>query len=182
MKERLGDDLGIAQCHINLGEAYRALGDPAQAIAHLEQGLTIAQEIGASDDEAECHRQLAECYLETDDPERAMAACQEALAHAEEIGDRREKGIIHRVLGNACLRRGDLASALAHLERSAAMLRELNHGLELGDALCDYARALAESGQTELARERYLEALALFEGLEMPQEQARVQAALDQLP
>ncbi|MDY7077850.1 MAG: tetratricopeptide repeat protein [Chloroflexota bacterium] len=181
MKERLGDNLGIADCYINLGEAYRAQGDPTQAVVHLEKGLSIAQEIGASQAETECHRQLAECYLEIKDLDRAMTACREALAHARKIGDRKEEGIIYRVLGNVYLQGKDLVSALTHLEQSVAILRELNQEFDLGTALYDYAQVLIQSGKAAPARERLTEALVLFERLQLPQEQARVQAALDQL-
>jgi len=181
MKEHLGDNLGIAQCHINLGETYRTQDSPAQAIIHLEQALSIAHEIGASQYEAQCHRQLAECHLEANEPKHALAACRKALKHAEEIGDRKEEGVIHRVLGNAALQGGEPASALAHLDQSVAILRELNQEFDLGTALYDHAQVLTELGQTALAREQLLAALDLFERLDLPQEQARVQSALDQL-
>jgi predicted ATPase len=180
-RERLGHNLGMADCHINLGEVYRAQGDLAQAITHLEKGLAIAQEIGASDAEAECHRQLAESYLESNDLERALGACREALAHAQEIGDRKEEAIIYRVLGNAYLQARDAASATGYLEQSVAILRELHQEFDLGTTLHDHAQALIELGRTALAREQLSAALDLFRRLDLPQEQARVQAALDRL-
>lgn len=180
MKERLGDKSGVADCHINLGEAYRAQGNAAQAISHLEKGLVIAQEIGASQAETECHRQLAECCLEMGELDGALMACQAALEHAHRIGDRKEEGIIYRVMGNAYTLRHDLNSARDRLEQSITILRELNQEFDLGAVLYDYAQVLKESGQAAQARERLLEAGALFEQLHLPQEQARVQAALDQ--
>ena len=143
--------------------------------------MSIAREIGASQDEAECHRQLAECYLESNEPERALAACEKALAHAREIGDRREQGIIRRVVGNVYLQNDEPASAMPHLEQSVAILRDLNREFDLGAALHDYARALIQLGQAPLAREQLSAALELFERLDLPQEQARVRAALEQL-
>jgi len=181
MKERLGDNLGIAQCHMNLGEAYRTQGNPAQAIVHLEKGLGIVQEIGASQDEMRGHRELAECYLEINQPDRALAACQEALEHAHKIGDRKEEGIVYRVLGNAYLQLRDTSSAITHLERSIAILSELNQEFDLGMALYDHARVLIELKQVAQARERLLEALALFERLQLPLERAKVKFVLGQL-
>ena len=181
MKERLNDGMGIADCHINLGEAYRAQSNPTQAIAHLEKGLAIAQQIGASQAEAECHRQLAECYLEIQRPDNALAMCREALAHTQEIGDRNEEAVIYRVMGNAYLQLRDPGSAVAHLQQSIAILRELNREYDLGTALYDYARILVELGQIVPARERLLEAVALFERLQLPQEQAKARFVLDQL-
>ena len=181
MTERLGDNLGIADCHINLGEAFRAQGDPTQAIIHLEQALTVAQQIGACQSEAECHRQLAECYLEINQPNSALKMCQEALEHTQQIGDQKEQAIIYRVLGNAYLQLRDTGSAIAHLEQSTTILRELDRRFDLGTALYDYGLALNASGQAALSRERLLEALALFEQLQLPQEQVKVKTALDQL-
>ncbi len=79
MKSNFGRQPKIADCQINLGEAYRARGDLAEAIIHLKQGLTLAQQIGASQAEAECHRQMAECYLEMHQPDRRWIVCQVAL-------------------------------------------------------------------------------------------------------
>jgi class 3 adenylate cyclase/tetratricopeptide (TPR) repeat protein len=179
--ERLNDKSSIADCSINLGEVYRALGDPSQAIVHLEKGLGIAQQIGATQAEAECHRQLAECCLEINQPERALVVCQEAIKFARKIGDRKEEAIICRVMGDASRQLRDAASAIASLEKSVAILHELNREFDLGAALYDYALALKESGQTDQARERLNEALNLFEKLKLPQEQIKVQAALEQL-
>ncbi len=181
MKQRLGDNLGIAQCHINLGEAYRAQGNPNQAIVHLNKALSIAQEIGASDPETECYRQLAECYLEANESKRALEACQEALTHVKKVSNRKEEGNIHRVLGNAYLQESSPASALTHLEQSVTILRELKQEFDLGTALYDYAQALAQSGQTTVAREQLSVAMELFERLGLPREQDRVQTALDRL-
>ncbi len=180
IKERLRDSLGIADCHINLGEVYRAQGDPKQAIVHLEQALSIAQEIGASDAEAECHRQLAQCCLETGDPESALWACAEALTHAQKIGDRKEEGIVYGVIGNIHLQSGDPTAALIHLEQSATILRQLNREFDLVQVLYDYGRALAELGHTAQGREQWSAALELAERLDLPQEKARIQTALDQ--
>jgi hypothetical protein len=75
----------------------------------------------------------------------------------------------------------DPSSAIACLEQSIAILRELNREFDLGMTLYDYALALQESGQMAHACERLLEAMALFERLQLPQEQAKVKAALDQM-
>ncbi len=181
MKERLGDNLGIADCHINLGEAYRSQGNLDQAIAHLEKGLLVARQIGANQAETECHRQLAECYLENDEPDRALTVCREALDHARKIGDRKEEGIIDRVLGNIYLQLHDLEAALICFEQSAQILRDLNREFDLGMTLYSYAQASIKSGHMTTARVQLREALTFFEQMQLPQEQARVKALLDEL-
>lgn len=180
MKERLDDRSGKADCHLNLGEAYRAQRLYAQAIAHLKEGLIIARQIGAVETETQCHRQLAECSLEMNEPEGALVACQVALDHARNIGDRQEEGVIYRVMGNAHLQLGALDEALARLEQSITILRELKQELDLAGALCDYARALKQAGQPLRAREQLQQALEIFKRLQLPQDQARVRAALEQ--
>ncbi|CAG0931296.1 adenylate cyclase 10 [Thermoflexales bacterium] len=181
MKEVLGDSLGIADCHINLGEVYRAQGEVPQAIIHLEKGLTLSQQIGAHQAEAECYRQLAECYLEIDEPERAVMICKDALEHAQQIGDRKEQAIIDRVLGKTYLQLRTPSAAVAYLEHSTQILRELNREFDLALALCDYAQALKELEQKTQAQQSLQEAQLLFERLQLPQEQAKVSAALEQL-
>ena len=181
MKERLGDNLGIADCHINLGEAYRAHGDTPQAIHHLEKGLVMARTIGAHQAEAECQRQLAECYLEVNQPEQARRICEEALAHARGINEKKEEGIIQRVLGNVYLQLHDTSMALAHFQKSLVILRELNREYDLGNTLYDYARALLSVQRRAEAQQSLEEAVALFKRLQIPQEKAKAQVALDDL-
>ncbi|MBN2392716.1 MAG: tetratricopeptide repeat protein [Anaerolineae bacterium] len=181
MQERLGNNLGIANCHINLGEVYRAEGDLDQAIKNLERGLNIAREIRASDAEAECLRQLAECYVEIGAPERALTACEKALSYAETMGNRQEEAAIYRVLGKAHTEMQNLPGAWSSLEQSIAILRELEQEFDLGTALFDYAHVLKEADKLDLARTALTEALTLFERLQLPQEQERVHAALDQI-
>jgi len=182
MCQQLRHNPGIADCHINLGEAYRAQGNLTQAIAHLEEGLRIAQDIGAQDAEAECHRQLAECYLEIKAPERALTACEKALVYVKSMGNRQEEAAIYRVVGKAHTDLRNPSAAIANLEHSITLLRELAQEFDLGATLCDYARILKEAGERAAARAALAEALALFEKLELPQEQERVRAALSEIP
>ena len=181
MKEGLGDNRGIAQCHITLGEVYRAQRDPAQAIEHLEQALFIARQIGASQTEAECQQQLAECYVENNDPDRALSISREALNAAQAISDLKEAAFIYRVMGNAYRQKRDLDAAILHLGQSIKILLELNREFDLGTARYDIAQVLIEAGQIDRARAELLDAVALFGKLELPQEQTKAQAALDQL-
>lgn len=181
MKEQLSDSSGMADCHLNLGESFRAKGDAQPAIVHLQKALSIAHQIGSTQVEAECYRQIAECHLENHEPRRALNACQEALAHARQIGDRKEESQIERVLGSIYLRLNETAPAIAHIERSLAILRELNHEYDLGLTLYDYALVLRKGGQPARARALLSEAWNLFEQLHLPQEQVKVQIALEQL-
>ncbi len=181
MRERLGQSLGMADCHINLGETYRAQGNLDQAIVHLEEGLRIAQDIGAQDAEAECLRQLAECYLEIHVPERALAVCEKALTYAKSVGNRQEEAAIYRVIGKAHTETQNLTEALHNLEHSVTILRELKQEFDLGTVLVDYAHVLKIAAKPAETRAALTEALAIFEKLQLSQEQERVRAALAEL-
>ena len=160
---------------------YRAHDSLSSGIQGSGLGLTLARQIGASQAEAECYRQLAECYLEADELERAVTICQAALDYAHKIGDRKEQASIDRVLGKTYLRLHDPSAALLHLERSTQILRELNREFDLAMALSDYAQALIELEQVDQSRDRLREALTLFQQMQLPQEQAKIQATLDRL-
>ncbi len=181
MKERLGDNSGIADCHINLGEAYRAQGDLAQAIQHLEKSLAIAQDIGAEQTMAECHRQLAECFLENRQFDQALAACREALAFSLNIGDRSREGVIRRILGKTLQKLGQLPAARAELELSLAVLQDVNSEFDLAQACYDCALIAMEMHDEAAARDRLHQARETFKQLQLPQEEAKVQALLTQL-
>ena len=181
IKERLGDNLGIADCHVNLGESFRSLGDVAKAILHLEKSLAVAQQISSDQTIAECYLQLAECYLESSDLSRALRVSESALAYARQIGDRTREGVANRVLGKIYQGQTRLTEAMQCFEQSIMVLRDLNSYLDLAWASYDYGLALHQAGRNVAAREQLAEALALFAHLQLPQEQAKVQAALAQL-
>jgi tetratricopeptide (TPR) repeat protein len=181
MKEQLGDSLGIADCHVNLGEVYRAQGNATQAIVHLEHALNTAQQIGANQAEAESYRQLAQCYLELNQPQSALAICETAIARAKEVGDLKEEGIIEQVVGNTLAQLGDRSAAALHLENSTRILRQLNREYDLATALYDYALILQAMQHGSAARQHLEECRRLFEQLQLPQEQKKVEEALGKL-
>jgi len=182
INERLGDKQGIADCYVNLGETYRAQANLSKAITYLKQSLEVACEIGADATSTEGQQQLAECYLENNEPEQALATCNEALAQAQETGDLKSVGNLYRVMGNTHHALRDAETALACMEKSLTILRELNQDYDLSATLYNYALVLKNAGKPAEARTALTEALALFERLDLPQEQERVRVALDELP
>lgn len=181
LSERLGDKQGIADCRVNLGEAYRAQGNLQQAIASLESSLALANEIGAETTIAECQRQLAECYLESGEYAKVLATCAETLATIQGTGEFKTKGNLYHVMGNAYHKTQDLSAARSYLEQSIGILRELQQDFDLAAALYDYGQVLKDAVQPAAARAAFTEALALFERLELSQEQERVRGALERL-
>ncbi|MEV4319549.1 BTAD domain-containing putative transcriptional regulator [Actinocrispum sp. NPDC049592] len=106
-----------------LAQTHRELGNYRAAVEHAEQGVAIARESGAHDEEADALAILASIHHRLGDPIKAVAICQHALALAKQIGHVRAQ--IVASLGHAEHRRsvGDLDEATGYAEEALRLAR-----------------------------------------------------------
>ena len=77
-KERADEAFALHQLGVVL--AYADLPDAAQAEAHYQQALALADELGMRPLQAHCHRGLGTLYATTGQREQARAALSTAIA------------------------------------------------------------------------------------------------------
>jgi tetratricopeptide (TPR) repeat protein len=149
----------------NLGNAYSALGEVARAIAHCEQALAIAREIGDRHNECSWVSNLGNAYRNLGQVERAIVHYEQALAIAREIGDQRGEGVVLGNLGNAY---GALAKdaagverASAHYEQALAIAQEIGDRRSEGNWLGNLGNAYSALGEAARAIDCHERALAI---------------------
>jgi tetratricopeptide (TPR) repeat protein len=103
-----------------------------------------------------------------------LGRCTEALDHLEEAGrlfarlsavDPYNEGRVSIGLGHAYLRVGDLSAAERAAGRAAERMRELGSAHERAEALDLLGRIAGQRGDVRSARERYRQALDIFDSL-----------------
>ncbi|MBM3270617.1 MAG: tetratricopeptide repeat protein [Candidatus Sericytochromatia bacterium] len=113
--------LPLAVTHSNLALAAVYLDRHAEAQAHLERGVALAERLDARRDKAVMLRTLGRLLLRRGEAGEAEAAFERAGDLAAEIGDRNTQ--IYACLGQAEveLARGDFPAAAARAERAVAL-------------------------------------------------------------
>ena len=89
-----------ATCCINLGIAYRSVGEYEKARELFEESLAILKEIGDRNGKARtCYVNLGTVYLSTGEYEKARELFEKSLAIHKEIGDRNGEAACYGNLG-----------------------------------------------------------------------------------
>jgi tetratricopeptide (TPR) repeat protein len=107
-----------ATTHSNLGHLFMRMGQPAQAIQHLQRAMQNAREVGETVNALYDQFNLVAAYTAAGQPERALAEAREGLALAEAI---RHAFLIAGIATNAaeaCLKLGQLDEAEQFVQRA----------------------------------------------------------------
>jgi len=159
IRERIGDQQGIADCYNNIGIIHADQGRYAEALEAYQKALAIHERIGDQQGIAICYNNIGNIYKAQGRYAEALEAYQKALAIRERIGDQRGMassynniGIIHRVQGR-------YTEALEAFQKALAIAQSLGLHDYLDDFYFNLAQtdsALAASGQKHLWKSAYL--------------------------
>ncbi|HEY9828445.1 MAG TPA: tetratricopeptide repeat protein, partial [Stenomitos sp.] len=109
----------------NLGNAYDAVGDYAQAISYHEQSLPISSQIGDRNGEASSLGNLGNVYNALGDYVKAIDYYKQSLAIQSELQARKGVAISLNNLGIVYDSLGDYAKAIDYYEQSLAIFRKI---------------------------------------------------------
>jgi hypothetical protein len=108
---------------------------------------------------------LGNAHTELGDYPKAIECCTAALAIVEEIQDRRGVGSCFGNLGSAHFSLGDFPKAIECHTAGLAILREIGNREGEGICLGNLGAAHHSLGEPGVARDRYLAAVAVWDGL-----------------
>ncbi|MEI8305696.1 MAG: tetratricopeptide repeat protein [Chloroflexales bacterium] len=146
---------------INLGDAYRLLGDYHRASTFLDQGLRIAREIGDQINEANVLNNLGLVYTDQGSLHLAIVYHDQALAIIRKFSDHRSEGIILGNLGNICANLGDLHRAIDYHKQALELSHALGDRRGEGTAEINLGSAYANLGDPRRAIEYFERALSI---------------------
>jgi tetratricopeptide (TPR) repeat protein len=119
-----GDPQGEGIARNNLGDGYRQLGRPDEAIDQLQQALAVQQEADRPGSRYTLGT-LGDLHYDTERYEDALRYYEHALALHIAIGDRRSAGRVRLGLGRALTALGREEAAREQLDQARVILNEL---------------------------------------------------------
>ncbi|BCJ50574.1 regulatory protein AfsR [Actinoplanes sp. NBRC 14428] len=123
--ERLRDEHGTVMAHYRLGQVYRRLGRPADALAVHQQSLTALGPSGSPLMQAGSLVRSAEALLDMGAASLAAQYVRRGLALTRRLRWSRLEALAIRVHGDALAQLGDSAAAAAEWHRSIALFEKL---------------------------------------------------------
>ena len=149
--------------HHRLGHALADLGRHDEGVAHLHQGLALAEEHDDLDQQAETHRTLAFACEQLRDDRQALEHATRTLYLRRALGQAEREADALNQVGWFEARLGDFDAARGHCEAALAIVRRHHFPLPLVEAgaLDSLGYIAHHSGHHEQAIEYCQEALAL---------------------
>ncbi len=140
----------------------RARLDFDTARALLEESLAIDEELGDLCRRARCLKDLGIVAGESDDHDTAREFFRQAITSFRSIGDRVGEAQSLNNLALSTESAGDVRGSLPMYAAALGVLRELGDSLSVARLLNNVGGALAQVGETALARDAMLRALARY--------------------
>jgi CHAT domain-containing protein len=159
----VGDTRLEGKCLANRAMLEIKAGDPLTAIALLDTARAVYRQSKYGPGEVNALGQLGVAYAAVGEPQRALATLDSALAQAREQQLPQEEASNLQLLAEQYRDAGDLTRALDYLARAQALNASLGLEDDRGTALRDAGEIYLALGQTSLARQHGLDALAVHQ-------------------
>ena len=131
LKEKVGDEYGMAPTFHDLGLMYQYKGDLDKAIEYHERSLAIVEKIGDEVGMSCIFNSLGDVYQAKEEWERSVACYERSLALKEKVGDEHEMVGTLNNLADVYQAKGEWERAIACYERSLTIREKVGdeHGM-----------------------------------------------------
>ncbi len=180
--ERAGQEQDIALAKRELGRIARERGDLDRAEQLLEEVLAFSQ---SDKDKRLKHlvtANLADVALRRGDLDTAWSLSYDALISARQFDDSERVSHLLNVLGDVARQRGDFQQSKEFWMEALSRMKWANCLDGIADALLGLARVDIESGSKETAGQLLLDALEIYQRLDMQFRIREVETLLAELP
>jgi predicted ATPase/class 3 adenylate cyclase len=143
------------------GQVCFYMGRYLEAQGYLEEGLSIAQEIGDTGRAVMVLDELGSVATGRGDLVAARKFAEQALVLAGKQDDKRALASAYNTLAQLCRMEGDLDTAEARYGQALELARELDDRESIAIGLLNLAMVAAGRGSDNAARDRLLEAIAI---------------------
>jgi predicted ATPase/class 3 adenylate cyclase len=182
--ERMSDLFRVYLAKTTQGRIYTLTGDPARGRVLLEEGAVLADQLGTNFWLAWRTTYLAACLLALGELESVPALCDEAIRVAEAAGDQYPKALAQRTLAETlfALNAADPQPAESAMLEAIRLQQAIGAKPELARSYVSYGRMLQGQGEGEKARGFLIQAIEMFQQMEMTWDLVRAEQALHSLP
>ena len=161
LKEKAGDEYGMAPTFHDLGLIYQYKGDLDKAIEYHERSLDIVEKIGDEVGMSRVFNSLGDVYQARGDWERAIEYYERSLAIREKVGDEHGMATTFNSLGSVYRAKREWERAIEYYERSLAIREKVGGEREMAATFNNLGRVYQAKGAWEQAIECYERSLAI---------------------
>ncbi len=172
LQRESGNTTNEAVVLISLGTVYGRTGRGEEGIAYLRRGLEINRETGNRTGEAESLRALAAVYRDLGRFPEAFEYYSTLLALVEQLGSQDLEAVARNGHGHALCAVGRHAEGEQEHERALALSRGTSDLYQQALAVDGLARAARARADLATARTLWLDALARYQSLGVPEADA----------
>jgi tetratricopeptide (TPR) repeat protein len=146
----------------SIGCIYYLLGRSDEALHHLQQALTIQQELGGQAGMTVVLNNIRRIYRDRDDPDQEFQQhFQQALAIQQKLGDKPGLAVLLNNIAQIYQDRADLIQALRHYRQALELNQELDNTAQVAKGLTSIGRIYQIRGDLSQALHHYQAALTI---------------------
>ena len=168
IKERLGDQAGMAISYHNLGMLAQFRGDYDEAARQYQRALDISERLGDRDGMASGYHQLGRLAQDRGDYDEAARQYQRVLDIDERFGNQAGMAISYGQLGRLAQDRGDYDEAARQYQRALDIFERLGDQNKVAGTYHNLGMLAQFRGDYDEAARQYQRALDIFERLGDP--------------
>ncbi|NIO71204.1 MAG: tetratricopeptide repeat protein, partial [Anaerolineae bacterium] len=163
LKEKVGDEYGMAPTFHDLGLVYQYKGNLDKAIEYHQRSLAIVERIGDTYGMSRIFNSLGDVYQAKGEWERAIEYYERSLAILEEVGDEHGMAAPFNNLGSVYRAKGEWDQAIEYHKRSLAILEEVGDEHGMAGTFNKLGSVYQAKGEWDWAIEYYERSLAILE-------------------
>jgi len=163
IKDKVGDEHGMAVTFNNLGLLYQDRGEWERAIGYYERSLAIDERVGDEHGMSTTFNNLGSVYQARGEWERAIECYARNLAILEKVGDEHGMAIAFNNLGEVYRVKRESERAMEYYERSLAILEKVGDEHRMSITFNNLGFVYKDKGEWERALEYYERSLAIDE-------------------
>ncbi|WP_108245469.1 tetratricopeptide repeat-containing sensor histidine kinase [Muricauda brasiliensis] len=126
LEEELGNKLGLAINHQNIGHCLEEKGDLEEALENYRKSLAYNEEIDSEVGRVICKNSLAQIYLKQNMPYLALVLLEPLHSESEKIGDFSVTGLVYINTGWAHTKLGNYDEAETFIQKGLTMAQNRN--------------------------------------------------------
>jgi len=126
LEEELGNRLGLAINHQNIGESLESQGKLEEALRSYQISLAYNNEINSDKGRVICNNSIAQIYIKQDRPKEALALLEPSLLLSEELGDNYFTAFVEINIGWAKMKLNNFDKAEPHILKGLYLAKTHN--------------------------------------------------------
>jgi tetratricopeptide (TPR) repeat protein len=163
IKEKVGDEHGMAPTFQNLGSMYKDRGEWDRAIEYFERSLAVLEKVRDEHGMAVAFNNLGLVYQAKEEWNRAIEYYERSLAITRKIGNEYVMARTFNNLGSVYQDKGEWERAIAYYERSLAIMCKIGDEYGMATTFNNLGSVYRDKGEWEQAIEYYEHTLEVVE-------------------